>query len=414
MEHLNILIADDTKEKIDALVSLLKDVCNIDANDIDIATNANQCRSFLRSKLYHLLIIDMLLPQFEDSQTKEEDAGARLIEDVFKSASYIKPIHIIGLTQHKEIFSDLNQRLEDKLWHLILYKQNSTDWSERIKEKVFQILATKTDIENSIINKNKFDIGVICALHDELSSMMESFPNASWKRKHLDGIPVDLYTTEITTAYAHKLKLCALSPCRAGVVPTATLAMSVYNLLKVDVIFMTGYAAGIKRDGMNLGDVVVAKSVQDYAVGKIVDSSDASKTYELLKEINQIQANIDIVEKATSVSEEDELLDDICKFLRDKTSERINVRVWVAPTVCGPFVVDSEDAMNEIKKGDRKLSALDMEGFGLYYAAHLLNKKALWLKGICDFGDGKKDDSYHKKSALASGRVLYCLIKEFM
>ena len=61
---------------------------------------------------------------------------------------------------------------------------------------------------------------------------------------------------------------------------------------------------------------------------------------------------------------------------------------------------------------DRKLQALDMEGFGLYSAARAMNKGCLWIKGIADFANSKKGDDYHKRASYASALFLYKLIKE--
>ena len=85
--------------------------------------------------------------------------------------------------------------------------------------------------------------------------------------------------------------------------------------------------------------------------------------------------------------------------------------VHISKTVCGPFVMTSQTIMDSLRQDDRKYQALDMEGFALYLAAHTLEKKALWIKGISDFGVGK-DDTHHQVAAYKSARFLYALIRE--
>ena len=107
-------------------------------------------------------------------------------------------------------------------------------------------------------------------------------------------------------------------------------------------------------------------------------------------------------------------MSEINLVLREKNllDNEKNIKAVVAPTVCGPFVVASESMVEKINGLDRKLQALDMEGFGLYSAARAMNKGCLWIKGIGDFANSKKGDNYHKRASYASALFLYKLIKE--
>ena len=72
------------------------------------------------------------------------------------------------------------------------------------------------------------------------------------------------------------------------------------------------------------------------------------------------------------------------------------------------------NAVEMLQKDERKLQALDMEGFALYTTAHTLDKKALWIKSVSDFADVKKTDDHHKTCCYASGAFLYEFIKEML
>lgn len=415
MEHVNVLIMDDSREKINAILELLEE-CSINKNNIKVAQNIHEGRILLRDNLFDLLIIDMVIYQKKDSPVPDEEGGIKFIEDIHMSSALIKPIYIIGLTQYEDKLEALRHRLEDKLWFLIHYKIGDESWRARIKSKVYNIISTKRDIECSIMEKNKFNLGIICALQEEFDAMKAAFDQNKWGRINIPEFPFDIHTTTITTAYGNSYSICAICACNAGVVPTSSLAVMVYCILKVDAIFMTGFAAGVHHAGRNLGDIIVAKTVQDYASGKLieVENEDLTKTYKLIKEISQKPAAPDLISKACEAASSKDCLDDINDFIYKKTADISRVNVEVTPTVCGPFVVAAKGIMDEIIKDDRKLAALDMEGFGLYYAAYLLGKKALWMKGICDFGDTNKGDEYHKKCAFASGRFLFYMIREYM
>lgn len=86
----------------------------------------------------------------------------------------------------------------------------------------------------------------------------------------------------------------------------------------------------------------------------------------------------------------------------------------IAKTVCGPFVAASSSVAKELQEDERKLQALDMEGFALYATAHTLDKKADRIKAVSDFADIKKADGHHKTCCYASAAFLYEFIREML
>ena len=64
-----------------------------------------------------------------------------------------------------------------------------------------------------------------------------------------------------------------------------------------------------------------------------------------------------------------------------------------------------------MEKHQRKLKGLEMEGFGLYMAGHILGRKVLLIKAISDFADSKKGDVYHKMCAYSSAWFLFEFLK---
>ena len=193
------------------------------------------------------------------------------------------------------------------------------------------------------------------------------------------------------------------------------MASAMYEVFKVKGIFMTGFSAGFPHKDLNYGDIIVSRSVQDYAAGRLI-LNDATGAYELLREVKQMQADDSLVSCASELAGNVELMSRLnLKMIKSNlldSVEKINADVY--PTVCGPFVVAAEEAMSEIAKSDRKLRALDMEGFGLYTSAHRLKRGCLWIKGVADLGDAEKGDMYHKRGSYASALFLYLLIKEYM
>ncbi len=403
---------DDNEVKIEDLRRLLIEECFVTEEYIHVAKNVHEGRVLLRQQVYDLLLLDMVLPEREDTDARE-DVGASFVDELFSTSPMKMPIHIIGLTQFGETLAKLTTRFENKLWYLIKYDENNIIWKSRIRSKVHQIQETKKQIEESIINRNKYDIGIICALQEEFDMLLLAFKECSWERKRIIGFSQDVYTTTILSAYGNDFQICAVCPNLPCSVPTSSLAIEMMTILKIDYLFMTGITAGIESSGLQLGDIVISKSIQDYSSGKIIKGKE--KEFELLKEINIIPANPDMISKASELTNNRNQMNSLNDFIYNEIKENARINAKLAPTVSGPYVVASAQMVEYIKgNADRKLSALDMEGYGLYYSSHKLQKKCLWIKGITDFADSHKGDGMHKLASLASGRFLYLLIKEYM
>ena len=175
---------------------------------------------------------------------------------------------------------------------------------------------------------------------------------------------------------------------------------------------MTGYTGGMMSDDIRLGDILISKSVQNYPVGKVVDTEEGD--VKLLKEMQQIPVNAQLINMISdfvaNVDVESKLNAKI-KRMNLQVNERENYKVEIAPTVCVPFVLSSSVLQDELKKDNRKTLGIDMEGFALYYCAHQLSKQALWIKGVSDMANKEKDDKYHKTSAYGSAFLLQQFLK---
>lgn len=403
---------EDREKKISAIKSLLIDECAISEKDIDVARNIFEGRQKLREKLYDLLLLDMVLPTKADQDPNEEDSP-KFIDEIYSNPALNIPNQIVGETSHEDKFDELKEKFEDKLWSLIRYKENATDWQSKIKAKVFHLQKNVDQIKSSIMNINHYDLGIICALREEYDAVIDVFGKDSWRKHQDNSFVLPYHTCNVSTStIGQEFSVCAVCVGNAGMVQTSIYATAMYQTFSPNCIFMTGFSAGLKEEKLSYGDVVIAKSVQDYSTGKVVD--DPTGTLQLLREMNQLTVQPQLGYAADELSSDRNLMSEINIALREKNllDDATNIKAVVAPTVCGPFVVASNAMVEDINGLDRKLQALDMEGFGLYSAARAMNKGCLWIKGIADFANSKKADDYHKRASYASALFLYKLIKE--
>lgn len=408
---IKILILDDTETKISRIKSVIISNCAIPEDNIDVAMSINAGRKLLSNNDYDLLLLDVVLP-LNDGEEPDREEGPKFIDEIYANERINIPNQIIGLTQFDEFYSELKDRFEDKVWYLLKYEQSKNDWITRLQNKIIHLRKNKESLRNSIFNECKYDIAVICALQEEFTQFKAAFEKTDWSKMNYHGIPFDFYTGVIHTGYGNSLKIIAGCVGKPGMSATSILATTMFNIFKIDYLFMTGFCAGFESEDITFGDIVIAESIQDYSVGKLKD--DETGNLKLLKELHQIPANYELTSKISTFISDETNISKVSTSLKkgNLLNGRETVKALLAPTVCGAYVIASESVMNDLKADSRKLKSLDMEGFGLYLTSHILNKKCLWIKSIADFANTKKGDEYHRLCSYASASFLYYFIKE--
>ncbi len=189
-----------------------------------------------------------------------------------------------------------------------------------------------------------------------------------------------------------------------GMQATASVASMMISKFQLKYIFMTGICAGIPDKGFHFGDIIIAENSIDYGSGKIIEGSDGNLLFK--PEPHQLPTDQHLIAKVNSfITNEIELLK-IQKGYRGYNSDYL-LKAKIGPVASGSYVVASKSLVNSITEPNRKLLAIDMEGYGLYLACHYFNQtKALFIKSICDFGDEKKNDAHQSYASYTSAKFL--------
>jgi len=406
---LNILIIDDKEQKIDDLRRVITSIS--DDIEVEEAQTIVDAREKMRDFSYDLVILDMVIPELEGDEPSRT-AGSDYLTEIYENPDIKRPLQVIGLTEYEEEFNQQKEEFRDRLWYLLFYSQRELRWKKSLKNKVTQLMGMKRDFVQTLLDRDKYDVGVICALSEEFEQMQRAFDGCVWDDCRLPGLPFLFRTTTVATSQLHDVKVIAACAERPGVCATSILATAMYTVARVDALFMTGITAGVNDGTIKLNDVIIADSVGDYATGKLEDDKEGEVSW--LREIHEASASTRLLSAASAVARDAELCTDINNDMLGKhlITADTNVKFQTAKTVCGPFVLASSTIVDILKDSDRKLQAIDMEGFGLYLTAHSLEKQALWIKAVCDFADRSKGDNYHKSCSYASAAFLYQLLRE--
>ena len=405
---INILIMDDGTEKVSRIKSVLTGMCMVPIENIDVARSLNSGRRKLAEKFYDLLILDLVLPVNDDEEI-EPNKSEGFIDELYRIGRLKRPTCVIGLSQYEERVSANYHLFDSKLWKLIHYNLRVADWEQTLQNAVESILTTKEQLLNSVKNQNRYDVGIICALPEEFEQMKIA-SGLNWKKVNVEGFSNDFFAAELRTEFGRTLRIIAGRNNMPGMQAASVMASCMYSLFNVHTIFMTGICAGFKRgedDEIDFGDIFIAESEYDYGSGRLDGNAEFKKDYK------GIECDFDLKTKINTFIEEKHPENLISAALEVKNLNLMRKipHIYFKPGACGSYVVANQEFMNKLLETNRKLRGLDMEGYGLYMASHMLGKKSIMIKCVSDFADSNKGDQYHKMCSYASAWFLFEYLK---
>ena len=261
----------------------------------------------------------------------DHEAAPKFIDEIYEGHGFRLPNQIIGFTAYDEEYENLKLRFEEKLWSIIKYSQGEINWKTRIRSKVNHLLNSKSRLIESITSKNKFDVGIICALSEEFLEMKKAFGD-KWKRENDIDFPVPIYSTELVTANANTIRICAVCIGEVGLVPATAMTTAMIMYFSPQALFMTGITAGFKDRDLKLGDLVISKSVSEPIIGKIVGDDNE---IELKREYHVLKTDVKLYGYAQELSSDVEFISDFNKHLKtiNLLQEDSNLKIICAPTV---------------------------------------------------------------------------------
>jgi nucleoside phosphorylase/CheY-like chemotaxis protein len=408
---IQILIADDNPAKLSNIKRIIFDL-NIPASFVDEALCAKDAKSFLYSKFYDLVILDLVLPNEigDDALAKN---GSMLLSDIHSSPMVKAPMYVIGLTQYDDLMSKYNEEFKSRLWHLIYYKADETLWEEQIKNIIFHLVRTRERFLQNNLKKSEYDVAIITALATPEFEAVYRLLNVKWEKVTIDQ-DVTHYYKGIFEGNGKRISVIAACADQMGMTAASHLTTKIILYFRPKYIIMTGIMAGIKDRNLGFGDIVVAEQSWDYGSGKMLDVIDS----------NEVE-NINFEPDTRPIQLSPELKAKISSFLLLNTalisqiqnewqgeSPKTPLKAVVGPVGSGSYVISSEKTLERIKETQRKLQGVEMEIYGLYYAADHSDPKAMAIaiKAVTDYGDGMKNDKFQKYAAFTSARFAYYFI----
>lgn len=399
---ISILVVDDDPTKRARVVAALLRIPGITEHNIDSCEDLIHARDRLATHRYDLLILDLRIPN-RIGDKPDDSAGGAFVREITLSRTLIKPFHIIGLTAFEAVFDKSDPVFVEELWRIIRYQSGSVDWERQLIGKVGYLVASKQELTTAGETSHLIDVAIVTALRDpELQAVLD-LPGRWVEARYANDSTI--YHLGAFERDGKQLKVVAAAAHQMGMPAASVLAMKIITRFRPKYIAMPGIAAGI-RGSVNIGDVVVAEQCWDYGSGKrkLIEGKPV-----LLPDPKSIPLALDVKERFQHIQADGALAFAVeNKWRGPAPAARLNI--VIGPMASGASVVQDEAIVEEVKAHSRKLAAIDMEGYGLMYAAENATKPrptALVLKAVCDFADAAKNDDWQAYAAFASANVLY-------
>ena len=399
-----VLIVDDNPSRYNLVTKELSDI-GVLREEIKFVHCSNDASRELGASQYDLLILDILIPAWPDSEADRENS-ADLLFSIHSDDSIIKPKYIVGITSDPSMADETLLEFEKNMWTVINYSPSDEMWVRRIVNCVKYLMGG--DRGTAKVNYC-FDLAVVCALKTPEFEQVTKLPWHWGAPKPLDD--VTFYREGVIETGGKTYRVAAVHASRMGMVSAAILTNKVIERLRPKVIAMTGICAAHKSQA-NLGDVVVADPAWDFQSGKL---KMVNKKLTMEYSPHQIHLCEFLRGRFDQMTDDPNLISDIIADFGSDAPSGFKLRI--GPVASGASVLADGHVIDEIKQfQNRDLIGLEMEIYGVYAAAQQASfpqPRFLAIKGVCDFADAEKHDGMQRFAAFASAQILSRYVNKY-
>ncbi|NBB81727.1 MAG: response regulator [Verrucomicrobia bacterium] len=395
---LNILVVDDSPEKVARIRKIIYEFDELDKNRVVVCGSLLDAKQNLVKTRFDLVILDIQIPNRE-GEDPVAVGGVNLLREIHSRNRYKKPEWIVGLTEFPDKLEAASGAFSGKLWTILLYDASNTQWEDSLRQRIWYSL----DLKAGQTHGRGFssDIGILTALAEPEFNAIEK--RSDWQK--CSDLPDDTtYFSARLDGREKRLDAVGAYLPQMGMPAAAVAATKMVAHFSPRYLAMAGITAGVKGR-VELGDVIVPDPCWDWGSGKI----EPHATGGILRPDPQPH-RLDSHLKAILIDaqRDAEMLHRIWQRWPGKKPPQ-PPRLHVGPCASGAAVVANEQAVQSIGEHNRKLLGIDMEAYAVYHAAAhspFPHPMAFSLKGVSDFADEYKDDSFREYAAFVSAELL--------
>ena len=405
---MNILILDDSADKIGVLTKLIQEKDENHQIEIDYSLDLSGGRHKLTKSYFDLLILDLNMPE-QIGDVPSFRAGADFVDEIIETNRIRKPTDIIILTAFDESVVAFKEKIEHAGFLVLQYNPTETTWRNSLSSRIEYLLCCR----NQWMIKPRLpecDVAIITAIAVETESVLSI--GYDWESFQLENDPTLYRIAHIDSSCP--IRIIHVQLPEMGMPAAATIATKIILKFHPKYIIMPGIAAGIDEH-LNYGDIMVATDVWNYSSGKYkeVANDDGSEVVSLLPDSKHIPLNTTTRELLASGNYASTLEHIIGSFSGDVSPTQLSVNFGTI--ACGAAVVSSNKiVLNQIIAHSRKTIGLDMESYGICLATENAvsnNTIPIIIKSVSDKGDKSKSDEYQRYASFTSAQFVKYIIE---
>lgn len=370
----SILVVDDDFIKIESIKNFIETSAIADVEIVSVG-DVSEARKALLLKQYDVMLLDILLPTRKGADPRA-DSSVDFLRQILEDETCPAPKRIVAITSNQEALALYAKEFGRFVTQSILVDPVDDEWKYSLDRLI-------NHAKLSSYSTYDYDFCIQTALRVPELSQVLKVPGVQWQAEEPLGNGI-LYRRGVLERAGRQFKVaCAHAP-QMGMVSATHLTGLLISKLRPKLLFMTGICGSIDKS-INLGDLVVADRSWDWQSGKWNQSGELEFAPE------QKEATADVVADARGL--ESGLIEWYSRFEGSKP-DRIPA-LKVTPIVSGSSVVADASFHADFKKQHRKVGAVDMECFGLYYAASMSDSpqpKFICMKAVSDAADQTKAD----------------------
>ncbi|EKN3458723.1 response regulator [Yersinia enterocolitica] len=388
------LLVEDNYEKLNIIHKITRDYDNFSLKKVISVQSAIE---ELNQNTYDLIIIDIQIPDVDGGDINTS-GGVELLHQIENFSDIAVPKYIFGLTSNSSDTSEHQSAFAKHGWYLFDLNRDASAWQT--------ILINKIESSNDNNYYYHPDVAIVTALEDpELDELLKLVQEPI--KFVLEGH--SYYRFSIKNKSNKKISIVCASAERMGLSWSASLTTRIINKFSPKYIIMTGICAGV--DGKtDLGDIIVGDPVWDWGAGKLSEKS-GEKIF--LPDPHQLPLNRKLKEGFKLISKDAQFMKSLPLTWSGNGITKIP-SLKIAPMACGSSVISTQLVVDEINEDHRKLTAIEMESYGVMAASHAYDIPCVVIKSVCDFGNTKKSDDVQKYSSYTSASVAVNFIQNHL
>ncbi|HFK4650291.1 TPA: purine phosphorylase [Serratia marcescens] len=251
------------------------------------------------------------------------------------------------------------------------------------------------------------DVLILTALPIELAAAKKVFAITDDVFPTLTSNGIHFWTAEIARPDG-SLKCVVASFAGAGNVNASSITTHLLTEFRPKKVVMMGIAGGL-RDKMVMGEVIIAERVVYYESAAALAGGKLAPRPEMLHPSMRTKQNLNTYLAASMLPAR---LNDLARSFGleiPASSPAGNVSkgltVSLATIASGEMLMKDPDLMESLRVLHDKAHVVEMEAYGVFDACEKQNIPALIVRGISDYGDGTKDDTFHAIASLAAAII---------